>query len=134
MGIRVALMACGWAAMSAVIPRPGFCAPPPQQVEGQAATPRTTVETKDDRKVKAGDSSADPENWQISPSSLRLRDLGRNFLQDQKHIWTSPARLQFSDTEWLVPLAGISAGLVVTDRDVNLHLSHDPKTISHYNA
>ena len=43
-------------------------------------------------------------------------------------------RLRFSDTEWLVPLAGISAGLMVTDRDVSLHLSHDPKTISHYNT
>ena len=53
---------------------------------------------------------------------------------DQKQIWTSPARLRFSDTEWLVPLAGISAGLFVTDRDVSLHLSHDPNTISHYNS
>lgn len=134
MGIRAALMACGWAAMSVVVPRPGFCVPPPQQVEGQTAAPRNTVEAKDDSKVKAGDNSADPEKWQIPPSPLRLRDLGRNFLQDQKQIWTSPTRLRFSDTEWLVPLAGISAGLVVTDRDVSFHLSHDPKTISHYNT
>ncbi len=60
--------------------------------------------------------------------------LGRDFLQDQRQIWTSPAGLRFSDTEWLVPLAGISAGLFVTDRDASLHLSHDPKTISHYNT
>ena len=39
-----------------------------------------------------------------------FRELGRNFLQDQKQIWTSPMRLRFSDTEWLVPLSGISAG------------------------
>jgi hypothetical protein len=60
--------------------------------------------------------------------------LGRDFLLDQKQIWTSPARVRFSDSEWLVPLAGISAGLFVTDRDVSLHLSHDPKTTSHYNT
>ena len=66
--------------------------------------------------------------WQIPASPLRCADLGRNFLQDQKQIWTSPSRLRFSDTEWLVPLAGISAGLLVTDRDVSQHLSHDPKT------
>ena len=42
-------------------------------------------------------------------------------------------RLRFSDTEWLVPFAGITAGLLVTDRDVSSHLSHDPATLSHYN-
>jgi len=55
-------------------------------------------------------------------------------LHDQQRIWTSPARLRFSDTEWLVPFAGISAGLFVTDRDVSLHLSHNPSTLSHYNT
>ncbi len=139
MGIRVVLMACGWAAMSVVVPRLGFCAPPPQQVETQTAEtqtakPGSTVEKKDSTKVNRNDSSADPEKWQIPANSLRLRDLGTNFLQDQKQIWTSPTRLRFSDTEWLVPLAGVSAGLLVTDHDVSSSLSHDPKTISHYNT
>src|SRR6266481_4755152 len=39
------------------------------------------------------------------------------FARDQQAIWTSPARLRFSDAEWLVPLSGITAGLFVTDRD-----------------
>jgi len=58
--------------------------------------------------------------------------LAKDFLGDQDRIWTSPARLRFSDTEWLVPLSGISAGLFVTDRDFSKHLSHSPATISHY--
>jgi membrane-associated phospholipid phosphatase len=57
--------------------------------------------------------------------------LGR-FIGDQREIWTSPARLRFSDTEWLVPLSGITAGLFVTDRDFSKHLSQKPTTISHY--
>src|SRR5258708_4581044 len=57
--------------------------------------------------------------------------LGR-FVDDQRAIWSSPARLRLSDTEWLVPLSGITAGLFVTDRDFNKHLSHNPQTISHY--
>jgi Capsule assembly protein Wzi/PAP2 superfamily len=134
MGIRVVLMACGWAAMSVIVPRAGLCAPPPQQVETQTDKPGSTVEKRDNTGVKVKDNSVDPEKWQIPATSTRLRDLGRNFLQDQKQIWTSPARLRFSDTEWLVPLAGVSAGLLVTDRDVSFHLSHDPKTISHYNT
>ena len=51
---------------------------------------------------------------------------------DQEQIWTSPAKLRFSDTQWLVPLSGIAAGLFVTDTDYSKHLSHNPATISHY--
>src|SRR6266481_5239508 len=54
------------------------------------------------------------------------------FIGDQREIWKSPARLRFSDTEWLVPLSGITAGLFVTDRDFSKHLSQRPTTISHY--
>src|SRR6267378_3988319 len=58
--------------------------------------------------------------------------LVRRFVRDQREIWTSPAKLRFSDTEWLVPLGGVTAGLFVTDRDFSKHLSQNPTTISHY--
>jgi membrane-associated phospholipid phosphatase len=61
-----------------------------------------------------------------------LKGLGKDFLEDQKRIWTSPARLRFSDADWLVPSAGFAAGLFATDRQVSTHLSNDPSTISHY--
>src|SRR6266853_2077374 len=54
------------------------------------------------------------------------------FIGDQREIWTSPAKLRFSDTEWLVPLSGVTAGLFVTDRDFSKHLSQNPTTISRY--
>src|SRR5713226_10338 len=54
------------------------------------------------------------------------------FLDDQRVIWTGPASLRFSDTEWVVPLGGITAGLFATDRDFSKHLSQSPSTISHY--
>jgi membrane-associated phospholipid phosphatase len=53
-------------------------------------------------------------------------------VNDQKQIWTSPAQIRLSDTEWLVPLSGITAGLFVTDRDFSKHLSQNPTTIRHY--
>jgi hypothetical protein len=37
--------------------------------------------------------------------------------EDQKDIWTSPFHLQPADAKWLVPSAGITAGLFVTDSD-----------------
>src|SRR6266403_145115 len=56
----------------------------------------------------------------------------KRFLDDQQRVWTSPTKLRFTDTEWLVPLSGFAAGLVVTDSDFNRSLSHNPKTINRY--
>lgn len=67
-------------------------------------------------------------------SGRGLRGKGEDFLLDQEQIWTSPARIRLSDTEWLVPAAGLTAGLLATDRDFSLHLSHDPTKISHYKS
>ena len=75
--------------------------------------------------------STDEERSGLSVEQ-RVAKLSHDFLEDQKQIWTSPARLRFSDTEWLVPLSGITAGLFVTDSDFNRHISHSPSTISHY--
>ena len=127
--------------MSVVVPRLGFCAPPPQQVETQTAEtqtakPGSTVEKKDSTQGEVGTTARRiPKSGRYRQTSLRLRDLGRNFLQDQKQIWTSPTRLRFSDTEWLVPF-GRSLGRPAGDgpRRQLQHLSHDPKTISHYNT
>jgi hypothetical protein len=54
------------------------------------------------------------------------------FVGDQQEIWSSPAKLRLSDTEWLFPLSGVTAGLFVTDRDFSKHLSQSTTTISHY--
>jgi len=66
-----------------------------------------------------------------TPQGTQTGLVGR-FVGDQRQIWTSPGRLRFSDTEWLVPISGITAGLFVTDSDFSKHLSHNPTTISHY--
>ncbi len=58
--------------------------------------------------------------------------LGRDFVEDQKQIWTSPGRLRLSDANWLVPLGGLTAGLIVTDRDYSAHLSQGPNTLRRY--
>ncbi len=55
-----------------------------------------------------------------------------DFVEDQKQIWTSPARVRPADATWLIPLGGITAGLFVTDRQYSASLSRNPTTISHY--
>jgi hypothetical protein len=59
--------------------------------------------------------------------------LGQDFFGDQKEIWTSPAKLRFSDTQWLVPIAGVTAGLMQTDAQYSRSLSHNPSTVGNYN-
>jgi hypothetical protein len=133
MQIRVILLSICCSALSltltAAIARPA----PPQAEEERPATAKQSssgAEVKETTTIKK--TATDPE-WGTSESSQRgLNGLGKRFLVDQEHIWTSPARLRFSDTEWLVPLSGITAGLFVTDSDFSKHLSHNPTTISHY--
>ena len=61
-----------------------------------------------------------------------LTERVEDFAGDQKQLWTSPSKLRFSDTLWLVPVSGFTAGLFVTDADTGRHLSHEPQTLSHY--
>src|SRR6266446_9903141 len=74
----------------------------------------------------------DPEAEPFESSRPGLQGLGKRFLEDQEQIWTGPTKIRFSDTQWLVPVSGITAGLFVTDRDFSKHLSQNPTTISHY--
>jgi membrane-associated phospholipid phosphatase len=70
----------------------------------------------------------------VSKQRLRSGVTGyfEDFLQDQKEIYTSPARLRFSDATWLVPLGGFAAGLFTTDRQYSASLSQNPSTLRHY--
>src|SRR6266567_4580791 len=90
-------------------------------------------ETASEKDKPASKMNAAPEPTVAAKTSAGSRTglVGR-FFRDQQEIWTSPAKLRFSDTDWLVPLSGITAGLFVTDRDFSKHLSQKPTTISHY--
>jgi membrane-associated phospholipid phosphatase len=84
--------------------------------------------TKDrDKPKREPDANPDPAGAGRSVGAL-----ARDFVNDQKEIWTSPKHLRFADADWLVPASGFAAALFVTDRDVSLHLSNNPQTISHY--
>jgi len=65
------------------------------------------------------------------PSS---KGLVRDFLDDEKELWTSPKKLRFEDHAWLLPTSGFLTGLFLTDANVTRQLSHNPHTLSHYNT
>jgi membrane-associated phospholipid phosphatase len=42
----------------------------------------------------------------------------RNLSRDQKDIWTSPFKVHIQDLNWLVPMAGLTAGLLNADAEL----------------
>src|SRR6266851_3319327 len=109
------------------------------QESGAAAKKENSIQPATDsaekvagiKSVRPGD-PGDLQEAYATGSHHGFKGLTQDFLGDQREIWTSPAKLRFSDTEWLVPLSGITAGLFVTDRDFSKHLSQNPTTVSHY--
>src|SRR5256886_1088686 len=129
------------AASSLTLTAPSSMPAPPQAQEQRSVDAKdedarstskssdTAREIKTEKPKDAGDL---PGVYPTAGFGRGFHGLARDFLGDQERIWTSPAKLRFSDTEWLLPLSGITAGLFVTDRDFSTHLSQNPSTISHY--
>ena len=110
--------------------------PAPRQAEeqggGDAKQSSSAAEVKETTSGKK--IVPDPESEPPPAPPRTFKGLGKKFLLDQEQIWTSPAKVRFSDAQWIVPLSGIGAGLFVTDSDYSKHLSHSPTTISHYST
>ena len=101
-----------------------------EKSEGSAKLNATDTEAKD--KISKKKIAENPDGETPAARLQGINGFGRQFVSDQEQIWTSPAKIRFSDTQWLVPASGIAAGLFVTDSDYSKHLSHNPTTISHY--
>jgi hypothetical protein len=129
------VLALSWAASSLTLTAAASLAALPQaeertgEVSKESSSVAKTEESNARKKIVT-----DPDSEFNAAPPLSFKGLGKEFLLDQKQIWTSPAKLQLSDIQWLVPMSGIAAGLFVTDVDYSKNLSHNPTTISHYNT
>jgi membrane-associated phospholipid phosphatase len=47
----------------------------------------------------------------------------RHLAEDQVRLWTSPLRLRPADAEWMIPVGGITTGLIMTDRTTEFQVS-----------
>jgi len=56
--------------------------------------------------------------------------LVKNLAKDQAAIWTSPFKVRASDLKWIVPFAGITTGLIVTDQTA----AHEASGTGHINT
>jgi membrane-associated phospholipid phosphatase len=134
MRTRAGVFICKWIAVILSLVGPACTAAWPQQMEEQGETSQAQAADESSDRTNAVERG---KNLLLEPqesSSLFLTKTGKDFLFDQKQIWTSPARLRFSDAQWLLPIGGLAAGLFATDRDFSAHLSQNPHTLSHYNT
>src|SRR5882762_2330572 len=134
MQVRAIMLAISWASVSLTLTAGASSAALPPQAEKQqdATEKQGGPQAEEKEMVQPKQHASIPDQEPVPTAQHGFRELGKDFLLDQRQIWTSPARLRFSDTDWLVPLSGITAGLLVTDRDFSKHLKQNPTTISHY--
>jgi membrane-associated phospholipid phosphatase len=95
----------------------------------QKATEMSAGQTKSTPNV--GNTSGSPQRNPV-PQDQSGVSLLRNLAEDQKAIWTSPAKVRLGEATWLVPFAGVAAGFLVTDRDANLHMGGTPATLTRF--
>jgi hypothetical protein len=60
-----------------------------------------------------------PEDENRYPAGVAPRVLLRNLAEDQRVIWTSPFKARIQDLNWLVPFAGLTAGLINADAELS---------------
>ena len=126
-------MAFSCAASSLTLSAPQARPVPPQAQEQGGEEPKESSSLAGAKETSAGKKIVpDPDSEFNAAPPWSVKGLGKEFLQDQEQIWTSPAKLRLSDAQWLVPMSGITAGLFVTDYDYSKNLSHNPSTTSHY--
>jgi Capsule assembly protein Wzi/PAP2 superfamily len=112
------------------------CYAKPQEQQS-SALPSTKERDVPEKPTREAESSSLPTTPTASPADY-YNSLGfhlvKNIAVDQRAIWTSPARVRLEDATWLVPLGGLTAGFIATDRDTSLHISQAPKTLNHYKS
>src|SRR5580692_1779197 len=129
------VMAFSFVASSLTLSAPQARPVPPQAQEQGGEESKESSSLAGAKETSAGKKIVpDPDSEFNAAPPWSFKGLGKEFLEDQEQIWTSPENLRFSDAQWLVPLSGFTAGLFVTDYDYSKSLSHNSSTISHYNT
>lgn len=95
-----------------------------------AATSLAAPALSSDQTEHPPSSPAIPDSPQPRDTRNKVTTLPQAFVHDQIGMWTSPARIRYSDASWLVPVGGFAAALFATDSDLSRHLSNAPDTLT----
>jgi len=111
----------------------------PRESRSQTSSDNQSMDTSATKPGEASPAEAGkfalPGVQDVAASEPTRRDFTghiKDFIEDQKQIWTSPSHIRLQDATWLVPLGGVAAGLFVTDRQYSASLPQNSSTISHY--
>src|SRR5215471_16681869 len=58
------------------------------------------------------------------PASLVPSVFLSNLAQDQRDIWSSPFKARIQDLNWIVPITGLTAGLINADSELSSRISN----------
>ncbi|HEV3317785.1 MAG TPA: phosphatase PAP2 family protein, partial [Candidatus Angelobacter sp.] len=56
---------------------------------------------------------------QSYPATLSPAGFARNFVRDQKDIWTGPFKARVEDLNWILPAIGLTAGMISADAELS---------------
>jgi Capsule assembly protein Wzi/PAP2 superfamily len=107
----------------------GICSSRPQQSDGRSESVSlgsAYIELPESKSVRSWHESN--QNWPLFHKA-EVETAGKRFFSDQREIWSSPFRLRASDAEWLVPVVGITTGMILTDASFSKSLSNSPGTL-----
>src|SRR5258706_4172968 len=117
MRTRVIVLAFSYAASSLTLAAPSSTPAPPQEHRaGETSSDAEANKASPTKKISTG-LQAEP----FEESYRGFSGLGRRFLEDQEQILTSPAKVRFSDTQWLVALIGVATRVIANETRHNKH-------------
>ncbi len=105
-----------------------------QQRESEEAAARQQREAEQEERALRTEADA-PLDVDAKAVSFGVeRSFVRNFVVDQRAMWSSPFHLRLSDANWLVPAAALSIVLVGSDTSVEKRLPRSPSMIKRANS
>jgi membrane-associated phospholipid phosphatase len=110
----------------------------PQQELEQAALPQSAPNSSSSNSIEPlqlkfpENEITEKSDWHLNQESS-FRSVSKRLFSSQKEIWTSPARIRWTDAEWLVPVAGITSGMILTDASFSHSVSNNPTTLKQFN-
>src|SRR5260370_33578845 len=129
MQMKVIVLVLSCAASSLTLTAPSSMPAPPQAQEQRAVDTKENSSGAEVNKVTpAKKIVSDPEAEPFESSQRSFEGLGNRFLEDQKQIWTSPARLRFSDTDLLWATRRYRPGCFARGRRLRQGLSPRPSS------
>lgn len=102
------------------------CHASPQQTDSEKTAAQSTAGTITVPAEKTYLRAVRPHSDWLTNSWTDVESAGDRFVDDQIQLLRSPTKFRLSDAEWLVPFAGITSGMILTDPSVSKSLPKNP--------